>query len=73
MAQLEFRSPPERLAVLVRSSRDSEHWLTAAGPTTEDHAADLNPGSGAVHYRIRYQVVDGTLGPASPTVTVQRK
>ncbi|MEJ2380588.1 MAG: fibronectin type III domain-containing protein [Gammaproteobacteria bacterium] len=73
MVRFEFRPPPRRLAVVVQSSRDGRHWLTAAGPTTQDHAQDLNPGSGAVQYRIRYQAVDGTLGPPSPPVTVRRK
>lgn len=71
--RLQFPPPPKRLTVVVQSSRDGEHWLTAAGPTSQDHAADLNPGSGAVQYRIRYRAVDGTLGPASPAVTVRSK
>jgi len=72
MVEIRFGQPPARLSVLVQSSVDGIHWLIVAGPTTESEARDLNPGVGAVRYRIRYRAIDGTLGPPSAEVAVQR-
>jgi len=73
MVKFEFPAPPPRLTIIVQSSRDGEHWLTVAGPTTDSAAQDLNPGGNSVRYRIRYRAADGTLGPASSSVTVRNK
>jgi len=72
MVEIRFGPPPAQLAVLVQSSSDGVHWLTVAGPTTDPVARDLNPGSGALRCRIRYQAADGTLGPPSALVAVHR-
>ncbi len=70
MVKIRFKQPPARLSVLVQSSVDDIHWRTAAGPTNDSKASDLNPGTGAVRYRIRYRATDGSLGPPSAEVTL---
>lgn len=72
MVEIRFKQPPARLSTLVQSSVDGVHWFTVAGPTTETKARDLNPGAGAVRYRIRYRAADGSLGPPSAGVAVRR-
>lgn len=72
MVEIRFEQPPARFSVLVQSSVDGVHWRTVAGPTSETEARDLNPGTGAVRYRIRYRATDGSLGPPSASVAVRR-
>ncbi len=72
MVEIRFEQPPARLSILVQSSVDGVHWLTVAGPTSETEARDLNPGTGAVRYRIRYRATDGSLGPPSAGVVMRR-
>jgi len=72
MVELRYAAPPARLEVLVQSSADGVHWRSVAGPTAERVARDLDPGTGALRYRIRYQAADGSLGPASTSVAVHR-
>ena len=72
LVEVRFGPPPAQLEVLVQSSVDGVHWRSVAGPTAEHVARDLDPDSGDLRYRIRYQAADGSLGPPSASVAVHR-
>ncbi len=66
---LQFHQPPAGFSVIVeRQDQANAGWLRIAGPTSTDTAADNNPPSGAVMYRLSYVTGSGRVGPPSDTV-----
>lgn len=71
--ELRFKSVPPDLAILVqRREGGRDAWRTIAGPLAGEFTIDTMAPSGALEYRLLYRGGDGTIGPPSPVVAVQR-
>ena len=71
---LQFAMPPAGLSVIVeRQDAQSGNWIRTAGPMQTATAADTNPPSGSVSYRLSYVSADGKVGPAGATVSISVK
>ncbi len=66
--------PPGLTVVLQRRREDGKTWLVVAGPTPSTDLVDMTPPEkGPLVYRVNYRSADGTAGPASPVIEVERK
>lgn len=71
---LQFAMPPAGLSVIVeRQDAASGNWIRIAGPMQTATAADTNPPSGSVSYRLSYVSADGKVGPAGAVVSISVK